>query len=247
MKLDINRNLDIPTEENTYSADIPQLEEKYGKEKVDEATHYLTYKDVKELPKDENSDYPTLYVFRHGETRDNADMIFCGWRDIGITDTGINQAKELIKQLKDKKIHMLIASDMKRAIDTMEIAISENEYAKTLEIQQDKRLRERNYGDWQGYSKLIKCLEDYEELHSVRRGYDKEPPHGESLKDTVDRIHGFLDEIIPLMKEEKINVAISCHGNSIRGIRQYFEKLNNQETAEIETPLGQDYAAYAIK
>jgi bisphosphoglycerate-dependent phosphoglycerate mutase len=45
----------------------------------------------------------------------------------------------------------------------------------------------------------------------------------------------------------KMNVAVSCHGNSIRGFRQIFEGLSNEQTALIETPLGQDYAAYNIR
>jgi bisphosphoglycerate-dependent phosphoglycerate mutase len=49
------------------------------------------------------------------------------------------------------------------------------------------------------------------------------------------------------MKNQKINVAISCHGNSIRGFRKYFEKLTPEEVTKIETPLGSDYIAYTIK
>jgi bisphosphoglycerate-dependent phosphoglycerate mutase len=45
----------------------------------------------------------------------------------------------------------------------------------------------------------------------------------------------------------KMNVAVSCHGNSIRGFRQVFENLTNEQTALIESPLAQDYAAYSIK
>jgi bisphosphoglycerate-dependent phosphoglycerate mutase len=48
------------------------------------------------------------------------------------------------------------------------------------------------------------------------------------------------------MKQFRINVAVSAHGNSIRGFRKYFEHLTDAQTSEIETPLGQDYAAYSI-
>ena len=220
---------------------------KYPKEKVDEALHLLTYKDVQPLPKDENPDFPIMYVFRHGQTTDNADFIFSGWRDSDLTEKGIQQAEVLAEKLRDKEIHMLIASDQIRAIKTMQIAISKNEKAKVLEIIKDPRIKERSYGDLQGQSKLLLQLENPALLLKYRREYTNIPPNGESLEMVVERVYDFLEEIIPKMKSYKINVAISCHGNSIRGIRKYFEKLTDKQTADIETPLGQDYAAYSIK
>src|SRR3989344_5361112 len=130
--------------------DLTPFYEKYGKERVDEAVRYLTYRNVPELPKIELPETPTLYVFRHGQSQDNADLLFSGWRDVELTDQGRQEAEVLTEKLKDKKIQMLISSDLKRAIDTMKIAMAKNPGAKGLKIIQDKRLRERNYGDWQG-------------------------------------------------------------------------------------------------
>jgi len=228
--------------------DLAPLYEKYGKETVDEAVKYLSYRTIsKDLPKDESEDFPILYVFRHGQTTDNADFIFSGWRDVDLTEKGIQQAEILSEKLKDKKIHMLIASDQVRAIRTMELAMSKNESAKELEIVKDPRIKERSYGDLQGESKLLLQLENPKLLLQYRRGYHNSPPNGESLEMVVKRVEDFLYDIIPKMKEFKINVAVSCHGNSIRGIRKHFENLTEEETEEIETPLGQDYAAYLIK
>jgi len=207
----------------------------------------LTYKNVQPLPKDENPDFPIMYVFRHGQTTDNADFIFSGWRDSDLTEKGIQQAEVLSDKLKDKKIHMLVASDQIRAIKTMQIAISKNEMARNLEIIKDPRIKERSYGDLQGQSKLLMQLEDPELLLKYRRGYTNMPPNGESLEMVVKRVYDFLQEIMPKMVSFKMNVAVSCHGNSIRGIRKYFEKLTDKQTEDIETPLGQDYAAYSIK
>ncbi len=246
MKPNITQPLEKIDPSQDQIVNIDDLNQKYGRDKVDEAVRYLTYRNVEELPKSDSGEGSTLYVFRHGQTDDNANMLFSGWRDSGLTQTGIDQAKQLADKLANKKIQMLIASDQVRAIDTMKYAIEKNEYAKDLEITPDRRIRERCYGDWQGKSKLIMQLEDPKGLYKVRRGYNNPPPNGESLKDTVKRVGEFLDEIIPLMKGQSINVAISCHGNSIRGIRQYFEKLNDEETSTIETPLGKDYAAYRI-
>uniref|UniRef100_A0A7C4TQ12 phosphoglycerate mutase (2,3-diphosphoglycerate-dependent) n=1 Tax=candidate division WWE3 bacterium TaxID=2053526 RepID=A0A7C4TQ12_UNCKA len=142
---------------------------------------------------------------------------------------------------------MLITSDQKRAVHTMQIAMSKNSYAKNLEIQKDKRIKERSYGDLQGKSKLEIELENEKLAEKYRRSWDFPPPNGESLKMVVERVENFLKDIVPLMKENKINIAISCHGNSIRGVRKHFENLSEEETVRLESPLGKDYAAYSIK
>ena len=128
----------------------------------------------------------------------------------------------------------------------MKIAMSLNK-AKNLEIHTDLRIRERSYGVLQGKSKLDIQLENPELLKKIRRSYDYQVENGESLAMVVKRVFDFCDEIVPLAKKNHINVAVSCHGNSIRGFRKYFEHLSNEVTAKLETPLAQDYAAYVIE
>lgn len=227
--------------------DLTALYEKYPKEKVDKAVEKLTYKKVDPLPKDESDEYPTLYIFRHGQSVDNLSLTFSGWRDCDITEKGREQAEILAPLLKDKKISMLISSDQKRAIKTMEIAISQNKYADKINIEREPRIKERSYGLLEGYSKLELYLWNEKLLHAFRRDFDVIPPEGESLKMVCERVAEFCNEIVPLIKQTGINVAISCHGNSIRGFRKYFEGLSDEETAHVETPLGKDYAAYTIK
>ena len=142
---------------------------------------------------------------------------------------------------------MLISSPQKRAIETMKIAISKNPYAKKLEITTDERIKERSYGELQGKSKLLAQLENPKLLETERRSFDYVLKGGESIEMVCKRVADFCDSIIPIIKETGVNVAISCHGNSIRGFRRYFENLSDEETASIETPLAQDYAAYIIK
>ena len=246
---DINAELSPIDPNNPYEkVDMEDLYKKYGKEKVDEGVKYLTYKkEPKTLPKDENPDYPILYVFRHGQSEDNIHMTFSGWRDSPLTKKGENDALLIADMIKDKKIQKLISSDQVRTYKTMELAISKNENAKKLEISVDKRLRERHYGDWQGHSKLIRHLEDPKGLQEVRRGWDNPPPNGESLKMVDTRVNALLNETLTHMKHHKINVAIACSGNSIRPIRKRLEGLTEKEAAQVETPTGKDYAAYTIK
>ena len=228
------------------SAQLQKYYERYGKEKVDEAIRLLTYKDVESLPKQESGGYPVLFVFRHGQTIDNANFLYSGWRSADLTEEGVKQAELLSEKLKNKKIDMLISSDQKRAVETMKLAVTKNASAKGLEIHQDPRLRERSYGDLQGTSKLETFLKNPETLHKQRRDYNFVPPNGESIEMVVKRVDEFLDELLPFVRENKINVAIACSGNSIRGIRKRFENLMEEGTAVVETPLGQDYAAYRV-
>jgi len=227
--------------------DLTPFYNKYGKEKVDTAIEKLNYKEVTSMPKNEDSNYPILYIFRHGQSEDNEQMLFSGWRDAKLTQKGIDQALKLAEVLKDKKIDYLYSSTQARAIDTMKYAISLNDAAKNLEIHQDERLRERSYGDLQGTSKLELFLENEELCNEYRRSYTKRANNGENLEDVILRVEEFIKELIPFMIKNKINVAISCHGNSIRGFRKYFENLSPEEVSKIETPLGSDYLSYSIK
>ncbi|EKD95815.1 MAG: hypothetical protein ACD_24C00319G0003 [uncultured bacterium] len=224
----------------------PALYKKYPKQKIEEALALLNYKKVSDMPKKESNTRPTIYIFRHGQTEDNANFIFSGWRDSLLTEKGREQALELAKILKDKKLDVLISSPQSRAVETMKLAVSLNEYAKDREISMDNRIKERGYGELQGKSKLEIQLENPELLKKYRRSYLEKAERGESLEDVVKRVEDFCKEIVPLMKLHKLNVAVSCHGNSIRGFRKYFENLTPEQVCEVETPLGQDYISYVI-
>ncbi|MBN1162338.1 histidine phosphatase family protein [Patescibacteria group bacterium] len=219
----------------------------YTKERIKEAIELLSYKHVDPMPKEESDTQPTLYIFRHGQSVDNANFIFSGWRVAPLTEGGEKGALILAEKLKDKKIQMLISSPQQRALKTIKLAMSKNEQAKNLEILPDERIKERFYGDYQGQSKLEMQMENPDKLLEVRRSFDIAPPNGESIKMVCERVADFCDEILPLMKKNKVNVAVSCHGNSIRGFRKYFENISDYETAHLETPLGKDYLAYVIK
>jgi broad specificity phosphatase PhoE len=226
---------------------LEKFYEKFGKEKVDMAIERLNYKEVSSMPKNEDPNYPIIYIFRHGQSEDNENMIFSGWRDAKLTQKGIDQALSLASILKDKKIDELYSSTQARAIDTLKYAVSLNEGAKNLEIHTDSRLRERSYGILEGTSKLELFLEDEELCNEFRRSYTKRAENGENLEDVIKRVREFIDEIIPDIQRKNINVAVSCHGNSIRGFRSYFENLSPEQVSKIETPLGSDYIAYNIK
>jgi 2,3-bisphosphoglycerate-dependent phosphoglycerate mutase len=109
----------------------------------------------------------------------------------------------------------------------------------------DDRLIERCYGLLQGKSKTKVAKERPEWFAKVHRGYDFPPPEGESLKMVENRTLSFLVQLEEWLRPNPGNVAISCHGNSLRPIRRVFEHLSLKQMLQIENP--QDRAmAYAL-
>jgi 2,3-bisphosphoglycerate-dependent phosphoglycerate mutase len=183
-----------------------------------------------------------LFVFRHAETTDNARQIFSGWRDPKLTSKGLEQAQEIADQLKQEKINCAFTSHLERARKTLEIVL---ETHPNVPVFIDDRLIERCYGLLQGKSKRKVAEERPEWFAKVHRGYDFPPPEGESLKMVEQRTLPFLAQLEAWLRQNRGNVAISCHGNSLRPIRRVFEHLSLRQMLQIENP--QDRAmAYAL-
>jgi len=183
-----------------------------------------------------------LFVFRHAETTDNSRGIFSGWRDPKLTLKGISQAQEIAEQLRRDKIDYAFTSHLKRARKTLEIAL---ETHPAIPVFTDDRLIERCYGLLQGKSKRKVAKQRPEWFAKVHRGYNFPPPEGESLKMVENRTLPFLVQLKEWLQHTRGNVAISCHGNSLRPIRRVFEHLSLEQMLQLENP--QDRAmAYAL-
>lgn len=205
-----------------------------------------------------------IFVFRHGHTYFNEKHKFCGWKDSKLTKNGVKDAKKINLQLKKVKIDLAFHSHLSRSRKTMEIALSgHKELVKTF---CDDRLIERCYGDLQGHTHLwyakqmgesdLKKYLHWHKIHfldynhskefvkkfgdrdllKVRRSYSIAPPNGESIKDVEKRVNSFLKDLLKGCKLYKVNVALSVHGNSMRPIRRYFEKLSVKEMMHLENP-----------
>lgn len=214
-----------------------------------------------------------IYLFRHGQSYYNRDHIFTGWKDSRLTPLGIRQAKVIAKKLKNKHIDAGVQTSLSRSIDTLKEVLKYHPECKTI-IVNDKML-ERNYGKLCGkshkwfvkkqgtdtYKTLlhwhkIDHLSGWErkrfikttgeaELKIIRRSYSVAPSGGESVKMVEKRVNSFIKELIKLIKREKVNVAISAHGNSMRPFRKYFEKLTVKQMMELENPWD-DYFDYVV-
>ncbi len=182
---------------------------------------------------------PQLIIFRHGQSIWNLENRFTGWTDVGLTEQGIEEAKEAGEKLKGFKLHKGYASALKRTQESLLIALKvcgqEN-----IPVVFSKALNERNYGDLQGLNKAETAKKFGRELvNKWRRGYDIAPPHGESLKDTVDRVIPYFEQVIkPDLKENK-NIVTSTHGNTMRALIMHLEIISPEEIVKLEFNTGE--------
>ncbi len=87
-----------------------------------------------------------LYLARHGETVDNANQMMQGQTQGELNENGIKQACSMRDEWKDKPLDAVIASDLKRAVDTATIIAGPHH----LEVMTTPLLRERDWGDFTG-------------------------------------------------------------------------------------------------
>ena len=207
-----------------------------------------------------------LTLIRHGQSVWNAKNLFTGWIDVELSEKGRAEAKKAGELLKEAGIfpNICYTSYLKRAIHTAQIALNELGW-EHIDVLRSWKLNERHYGDWQGKNKdEVKAKYGEELFMAVRRGYDTPPPpieesepdfeerypvdpkyanidyhpKSESLKDTRERvIEYFYEEIVPSLLVYE-DVMIAAHGNSLRALIMFLEKIAPEEIHKIEIPTG---------
>jgi 2,3-bisphosphoglycerate-dependent phosphoglycerate mutase len=180
----------------------------------------------------------TLVIVRHGQSAWNLENRFTGWIDVDITEKGEAEARAAGEKLKNKKFDCAFTSDLKRAQRTLTI-ILETIGQTNIPVTKNVALNERHYGDLQGANKAETAAKyGDDQVHVWRRSYDVAPPNGESLKDTAARVIPYFEkEIVPLIKQGK-NIIITAHGNSLRALIMYIEKLTPEQILQVEIPTG---------
>ena len=174
-----------------------------------------------------------LYLIRHGQSTYNLETRFTGWKNVDLTDLGVNQAKEAAKLLKNQNFDIAFTSNLLRAQKTLKIIL--DEIGSDIETIKNEALNERDYGDLVGQNKSEAVNKFGEEQVQIwRRSFDNPPPNGESLKMTLDRtLPYFNSKIRPLLKNGK-NVILSAHGNSIRSIIMDLFQYNSEQILKTE-------------
>ncbi|TAK07722.1 MAG: 2,3-diphosphoglycerate-dependent phosphoglycerate mutase [Candidatus Manganitrophaceae bacterium] len=206
-----------------------------------------------------------LVLVRHGQSTWNKENRFTGWTDVGLSEKGIEEATEAGKWLLKEgyRFDLAYTSVLKRAIKTLWI-IEEEMDLMWIPVQKSWRLNERHYGALQGLDK-VETTEKFgaEQVNLWRRSFDIPPPPltpddprypgndpryadlkkeeiplTESLKETIARFLPYWHETIaPTVRAGK-NVLIVAHGNSLRGLVKYLDKMSDEEIVGYNIPTG---------
>lgn len=179
-----------------------------------------------------------LVIVRHGQSQWNKENKFTGWVDVELAERGITEAKQAGEQLRDYRFDCAYTSGLKRAQNTLQL-ILETTGQEGIPVTKNEALNERMYGDLQGMDK-DEARKNFgeEQVHIWRRSFDIQPPNGESLKDTADRVLPYYEEHIKPELEAGKNVIVAAHGNSLRALIMHLEGLNREEILQVEIPTG---------
>ena len=206
-----------------------------------------------------------LVLIRHGESTWNLENRFTGWTDVPLTDTGVAQAQQAGRLLKEAGFEFDLAytSVLKRAIWTLWHALDQMDRT-WLPVVKDWRLNERHYGDLQGLNKADMAVRYGDAQVLVwRRSYDTPPPAlepgdarsergdrryahlapdqvplTECLKDTVARVLPFWDEVLAPAIRSGQRIVIAAHGNSIRAMVKMLDGISDADIVNLNIPNG---------
>ena len=206
-----------------------------------------------------------LVLIRHGESTWNLENRFTGWTDVPLTPTGVAQARQSGRLLREAGYEFDVAytSVLKRAVWTLWHALDEMDRT-WLPVLHDWRLNERHYGALQGLNKadMAKQYGD-EQVLIWRRSYDTPPPLldpsdprgqrsdiryakllpeqiplSECLKDTVERVLPCWNERIAPAILAGQRLVIAAHGNSIRALVKYLDNIADADIVGVNIPNG---------
>lgn len=206
-----------------------------------------------------------LVLVRHGESVWNRENLFTGWTDVDLSERGEAESREAGIALKNAGFEFDVAftSLLKRAIRTLWIILEQMDLMWVGE-HKDWRLNERHYGALQGLNKA-RTAEQYgeEQVKLWRRSYHVRPPalsdddrrhprfdpryrtlaqyllpKTECLQDTVERVLPFWQQqIMPVLREGQRPLVVA-HGNSLRALIKYLDRVSDSDIVGLEIPTG---------
>ncbi len=181
-----------------------------------------------------------LILVRHGESEWNQKGLWTGLTDIKLSEKGKEEARLAGEKLKSFSIGLAYTSVLLRAKQTLdEIKNILNLNIPTIE---NKALNERDYGIYTGKNKWeIQKEVGNEQFQKIRRGWDVPIENGESLKDVHNRVVPYYEsEILPKLEEGK-NVLICAHGNSLRALVKFLERISDEDVLNLDIATGEVY------
>ena len=179
-----------------------------------------------------------LIVVRHGESEWNKANIFTGKQDVHLTRKGFEMSSAMGTLIQDIEIHKVFASMLARSIETEVCMMSGSKHCSAETIRYSSALDERDYGDYTGESKSEEEKEHgKEETTKLRRAWDYPIHNGETLKMVYERaVPFFIEEILPILLNGE-NVLIVSHGNTMRALVKYIEKISDEQIEKVEMPF----------
>lgn len=209
-----------------------------------------------------------LILVRHGESVWNKLNLFTGWTNVDLSENGINEAKEAGKALSDAgyRPEICFTSYLKRAIKTLNNILDVMDLD-WLPVYKSWRLNEKSYGLLQGSNKAeMAAIYGDDQVKKWRRSFDVQPPAyemndpksprqdpryaeltdeqiplTESLKDCIERIMPYYENVIAKAFENHDEVLVVAHGNSLRSIVKKLRNMSNDEIIEFNIPTATPY------
>lgn len=209
-----------------------------------------------------------VVLIRHGESMWNKENRFTGWTDVDLSEKGMQEAVKAGQLLKKEgfQFEKAYTSYLKRAVKTLNNVLDQMDLD-WIPVEKTWRLNEKHYGMLQGLNKA-ETAEKYgdEQVLVWRRSYDVPPtplakdderspfmdaryknvdpkdlPLTESLKETVERILPYWnDVIVPEMKQLN-EVIVAAHGNSLRGIIKHLKGISDADIVSLNLPTAVPY------
>ena len=177
-----------------------------------------------------------IYFLRH-TTLDIEDNIFYGQTDVDVSSNFINEVKIIKKKIEGEDLNLkktlVISSPLKRCV---KLATALN-----VSFKIDPRIKELDLGDWE--MKLMSSIEKNEIEKWQDNLMEYKVPNGESNKDFLKRLNGFLKDILKF----KQDVLLVAHAGSINAmisiltkepfdklVKNYWEKIKHGSLTSIK-------------
>jgi len=169
------------------------------------------------------------FFLRHGKNihqTEKKDIVYC-WPDdpipCSLIEEGREDAKKAGELLKDKQIDLVFCSDILRCRETAKITSEIIEFD-TNKIVYDTRLRDWNWGDFGGKTK-VELWNFYN--NDKMKAFEIPIPGGESLNQCRERVIKFFNEIESNFQNK--NILIVSHGDPLWLLEGYIKKIEDNE------------------
>ncbi|KQU22281.1 phosphoglyceromutase [Methylobacterium sp. Leaf94] len=169
----------------------------------------------------------TLVLVRHGQSTDNEQNLFSGFRNPSLTGHGVAEAKAAGRKLRelDFRFDIAFTSKLDRAQRTLALMLEQLDQS-DLPFRADSALDERDYGELSGLNKAeARNQWSPEQVHLWRKSYDGVPPGGESLAMTAARTVPFYEQELAVRVQGGQRVLVVAHGNSLRSIVMHLKNM----------------------